>query len=273
MSTRHRRRSSGGARKTNILTKKAALSAAKIKEAIEAASAQATGASTAASAAISQITIATEALESTRAAAATAVADCNTAIGEIEKIRKLNAREATTQSQHISDLIQRAIRAVEMSLRYANRAKSAYIVAAESAKRAETFLPEYRKGPRFSLKRLFAMGSSIEAVKKLNNIAIAHYIKAVDASEKTAHLSATASQFATDAKQAGARARAMFDDAMNTLIEKWEDVAVQAEEKARHIAAPGAAIAASNEVAAALQMVEALTHANLGRQQQQKQQK
>lgn len=267
---RSRRYKKGGNRKSYNPTKKAAMSAIKIKEAIETASSQATSASTAANAAFSQILIATEALDSTRAAAATAIADCNTAIAEIERIKKLSAREATTQSQHISDLIQRAIRAVEMSLRYANRAKTAYIVASESAKKAEEYLPEYRKGSHFTFKRLFATGSSIEAVKKLNNIAIAEYVKAVDASEKVAHLSTVASHISQEAKQAGAKARQTFDDAMNVLIEKWESVAIMAEEKARHIVAPGAAIAASNEAAYALQMVEALTRATLNRPQQQK---
>lgn len=242
-------------------TRRAATSAAKTREAIAAAAEAATITANARAEAEEQLKKAIEATDAANAAAATALADCKTAIAEIKRLKGLDARTATKQSEVGAAIIQRAIRAMEMAQRYANRARGAARIARASADSAVKHVPS-----RFSraIAALFEkVGVGIQSVESLRREATENALAAGKAAKMAELAAADARKSAESTKVAGLEARKIFDNAMSSLIQSWEHVALQAEKAARRAATPEEALAATAEAELALRAAEALVAAKL----------
>lgn len=242
-------------------TRRAAQSAEKTRAAITAAAESATTAANARAEAEEQLKRAIEATDAANAAALTARADCETAIAEIKRLRTLDPRTATKQSEIGASLIQRAIRAVEMAQRYANRARTSARIAKGAADTATKHVPSQLN--RVITAALEKVGIGIRSVEGLRREAAANASAAADAAKRCEKLAIEARKSAEGAKAAGLRARAIFDDAMSALIGRWETVARAAEKAARGAKTPEEALAATQEVELALKIAEALAGAKL----------
>lgn len=242
-------------------TRRAAQSAEKTRAAITSAAESATTVANARVEAEEQLKRAIEATDAANAAALTARADCETAIAEIKRLRTLDPRTATKQSEIGASLIQRAIRAVEMAQRYANRARTSARIAKGAADTAAKHVPS--PFSRVVAAVFEKVGIGIRSVEGLRREAAVNAAAAADAANKTEKLAIEARKSAEGAKAAGLRARAIFDDAMAALIGRWEAVARAAEKAARSAKTPEEALAATREVELALKIAEALAGAKL----------
>lgn len=242
-------------------TRKAATSATKIREAISAAAEAATATANARTEAEEQLKRTIEATDAAVAASATAKADCDLAIMEIKRLKGLDARTATKQSEVGATIIQRAIRAVEMAQRYANRARTAARIARGSADFATKHAPSRFKRAITGIFKKVGVG--IQSVGSLQDEAAQNAYYATKAAITAENLATNARKSAESAKQAGILARKIFDEAMSSLIRSWEHVATQSEKIARYAKTPTEALTATHEANLALKAAEVLAAAKL----------
>ncbi len=260
MSSRTRRqiRRRGGTRRTALGTRAMVTAAVATRNAIQAASESTARVAAAKAETEAEAQQVHEATLAAKAAAHTVIEDCHNAIKEVDRLRTLDARNATQQSSTMAALLKRAVHAADMARRYANRAREASNRTSAAASAASKYAPTHN----FNVfARFFA--TMPEAVVRLNAAAAADRERARSVAAAAKREAADARNAADIAASNSRKARQVFDDAMSALIEKWEKVARAAERTARRADTPDAAFAATQEAESALQTVEILTAAQL----------